>query len=424
MEGGPGATLSRRNSVRSSGGGSRRGSVNIDGETNNDQISLFGQMKPLKKSKPVSSVKITFMGKPMELMVPMNEDINIYDGRQIEGSSEAKSRSTWVEMFDMIDLAINNLQQQNKNLNRQVNELSSKLNKIAFHDRKEEKNDINLKKVKKEEKPKPKPSEAPQQVSVDIDKKFEVKVQKIEENICQWIAEETTTLKDTLEKDIASIRNEVDTKNIDMNSKVQGTIHDLKNELNTKVAEIDEKLNNLDFNDNNQANIVTIANGDDNGDLGWVRAVLDLKNKLHKNCNTLRFLCSEPLSVQWSVWFKGDMVLEKDRSEDLMPFNWVNCNVGGAVEDDLVSDVTTVVIPVSGPYLLYLGCDIANMSGNVYLKLNKREKLMMPGRCDIVEMDEDDVLQVYGTGGTKFSNANFMGCLLRPRLFVTPGTTM
>merc|ERR1712048_479904 len=259
MEGGPGATLSRRNSVRSSGGGSRRGSVNLDGDY--DQTGIFGQMKPLKKSKPVSSVKITFMGKPMELMVPMNEDINIYDGRNIEGSSEAKSRSTWVEMFDMIDLAINNLQ-----------------------------------KVNKEQKPKT--SESTPQVSVDVEKKFEVKVQKIEENICQWIDEETKTLKDTLEKDVASIRNEVDSKNIDMNSKVQGSIQELKHELNTKVAEIDEKLNNLDFNDNNQADIVTITNGDDNGDLGWVRAVLDLKNKLHKNCNTLRFLCSEPLSVQ------------------------------------------------------------------------------------------------------------------------------
>ena len=110
-------------------------------------------------------------------MVPMNDDINIYDGRQIEGSSEAKSRNTWVEMFDMIgsffyitinksqyffsfslylmgyqiglsqsifckinfdcnvkqnfeDLAINNLQQQNKDLKRQVNELNSKVNKV------------------------------------------------------------------------------------------------------------------------------------------------------------------------------------------------------------------------------------------------------------------------------------------------------
>ena len=51
----------------------------------------------------------------------MNDDINIYDGKQIEvnisisvmiilypviieGSSEAKSRNTWVEMFDMIGM--------------------------------------------------------------------------------------------------------------------------------------------------------------------------------------------------------------------------------------------------------------------------------------------------------------------------------
>ena len=34
----------------------------------------------------------------------MNDDINIYDGAQIEGSSEAKSRNTWVEMFDMIGM--------------------------------------------------------------------------------------------------------------------------------------------------------------------------------------------------------------------------------------------------------------------------------------------------------------------------------
>ena len=107
----------------------------------------------------------------------MNDDINIYDGAQIEGSSEAKSRNTWVEMFDMIgmfliflvlkkclksilfsillfsfhttsfiylqkfalknqkkntikDCAIGNLQTQNKDLKRQVNELSSKLNKV------------------------------------------------------------------------------------------------------------------------------------------------------------------------------------------------------------------------------------------------------------------------------------------------------
>ena len=32
----------------------------------------------------------------------MNDDINIYDGRQIEGTSESKSRSNWQEMFEMI----------------------------------------------------------------------------------------------------------------------------------------------------------------------------------------------------------------------------------------------------------------------------------------------------------------------------------
>ena len=44
------------------------------------------------------------------------------------------------QMFDMIDLAFNNLQQQNKDLRRTVNELSSKINKLVFHERKEESN--------------------------------------------------------------------------------------------------------------------------------------------------------------------------------------------------------------------------------------------------------------------------------------------
>ena len=60
----------------------------------------------------------------------MNEDINIYDGDVIDGSMEAKSKNTWVQLFDMIDLTFNNLQQQNKELKRTVNELSSKVNKV------------------------------------------------------------------------------------------------------------------------------------------------------------------------------------------------------------------------------------------------------------------------------------------------------
>merc|ERR1719348_1001118 len=77
------------------------------------------------------------MGKSMELMVPMNEDVNIYDGTDIHASAEKKSKNSWVEMFDMIDLAFNNLQQQNKELKRAVNEMSSKINKMVFHDRKD-----------------------------------------------------------------------------------------------------------------------------------------------------------------------------------------------------------------------------------------------------------------------------------------------
>ena len=189
-----------------------------------------------------------------------------------------------------------------------------------------------MKKVQKDPpKKKPKEEAAPQN-DEEASKKMEVKVQKIEENICQWIDEETKSLKNTLEHDITSIRSEVDNKNIEMNSKVQGSIHELRDIINTKVADLEAKLNNMDISDND--NVMTITNGDTgDNDLGWVRAVLDLKNKMHKNCNTLRFLCSEPLSVQWSVWYKGDFTLEKGVSEDIVPFNWVNCNVGGAVED-------------------------------------------------------------------------------------------
>ena len=65
-----------------------------------------------------------------ELLVPMNDDVNIYDGTDINASLEKKSKNTWIEMFDMIDLTFNNLQQQNKELKRTVNELSSKINKV------------------------------------------------------------------------------------------------------------------------------------------------------------------------------------------------------------------------------------------------------------------------------------------------------
>eukprot|EP00091_Calanus_sinicus_P020241 TRINITY_DN5425_c0_g1_i1.p2 TRINITY_DN5425_c0_g1~~TRINITY_DN5425_c0_g1_i1.p2 ORF type:complete len:160 (-),score=33.58 TRINITY_DN5425_c0_g1_i1:1004-1483(-) len=121
---------SRRNSNAASTGGSRRGSV--------DSESGFPFASKLKKVKPVSQVKLVFMGKTMELIVPMNDDPDIYEGDSIDGSMEAKSKNTWVQLFDMIDLAFNNLQQQNKELKRTMNEMSSKINKAAFHAGKEE----------------------------------------------------------------------------------------------------------------------------------------------------------------------------------------------------------------------------------------------------------------------------------------------
>ena len=54
---------------------------------------------------------------------------------------------------------------------------------------------------------------------------------------------------------------------------------------------------------------------------------------LSRNCNTLRFLCSEPLSVQFSLWYKGELVMARDTEDQLVPFNWVNSNIGGAVVD-------------------------------------------------------------------------------------------
>ena len=64
-------------------------------------------------------------------MLPQN-DVDIYDGESIDGSFEAKNKNNWVQIFDMIDLTFNNLQQQNKELKRTVNELSSKVNKVRY----------------------------------------------------------------------------------------------------------------------------------------------------------------------------------------------------------------------------------------------------------------------------------------------------
>merc|ERR1712002_1128420 len=353
------------------------------------------------------------MGKSMELMVPMNEDVNIYDGTDIHASAEKKSKNSWVEMFDMIDLAFNNLQQQNKDLKRTVNELSSKINKVVFHERKE---------TKKADPTSEKKNEKTEEYSMgqvqEINKKVDTKIQKVEENILQWIDEETKCLKDGLEKDISAIRNEVDTKNIDLNAKVSATMDNLKEEVNEKVAVLDNKLTDsmfsgeVDIPEDLEFEPAKVA----------TKQILDLKNKLHHNCNTLRFLCSEPLSVQFSIWNKKEVKVGLTEDNQIIPFNWVNCNSGGAVDDDGVSDMTTVNIPVSGPYLLSLGANMISNGGGILLRRNDKETLMERGHSDIIDLNEDDILSVVGQKGTKAKDISLMGLLIRPRVFITPGT--
>jgi len=401
---------SRRSSV-SQPGSSRRGSTDSDGG--------FVFPTKLKKGKPVSQVKLTFMGKSMELLVPMNEDVDIYDGESIEGSTKAKSKSNWVELFDMIDLAFNNLTQQNKELKRTVNELSSKVNKILFHEKKETKSEKSPEVKKKPAQETP--VEYTQSQVSEMNKKVDTKIQKVEENILQWIDEETKTLKDGLEKDLTNIRSEVDTKNIELNSKVQASITSLKDEVNQKVAKIDDK-----YTDSLYQNNVSDDSPDEQQPTGKVtKQILDLKNKLHHHCNSLRFLCSEPLSVQFSMWNKKEVTVSRTGSQEVVLFDWVNCNVGGAIDDDGITDIDRVYIPISGPYLVSLGSSDKHQStGRIIVRRNNRECIMESGRCDIIEFNEDDKLEVVAEPGTKASDINLMGLLIRPRVFITPGTTM
>ena len=170
--------------------------------------------------------------------------------------------------------------------------------------------------------------DVPQNQVQEINKKVDGKIQKVEENILQWIDEETKCLKDGLEKDISAIRSEVDEKNIELNSKVQATISNLKEEVNDKVALMDSKLTDTMF-----GNEEDLPMDDSEPSKATNRQIMDLKNRLHNNCNTLRFLCSEPLSVQFSIWSKKEIKVPLAGEPEVVPFNWVNCNSGGAVDD-------------------------------------------------------------------------------------------
>ena len=86
--------------------------------------------------------------------------------------------------------------------------------------------------------------------------------------------------------------------------------------------------------------------------------------------------------------------------------------------------MSSITIPVAGPYLLSTGCKFIGHSGAIMIKRNKHEKLMEGNRSDIVDLNEGDLLQVFAEGGTKIKDVNVMGILLRPRVFITPGTTL
>jgi hypothetical protein len=66
------------------------------------------------------------------------------------------------------------------------------------------------------------------------------------------------------------------------------------------------------------------------------RQILELKDRIHRNSNLLRFLISEPLSVQFSVWRRGEAAAGRaggGGGGQCLTFNWVNHNAGGAVDD-------------------------------------------------------------------------------------------
>ena len=55
---------------------------------------------------------------------------------------------------------------------------------------------------------------------------------------------------------------------------------------------------------------------------------------------------------------------------------------------DGVSDLHTVLVPISGAYLLSLGGNILNHGGQLVLRRNRKEQLLEAGRTDIVDLNE------------------------------------
>ena len=95
-------------------------------------------------------------------------------------------------------------------------------------------------------------------------------------------------LKENLDKDIHDIRSEVDTKNVELNAKVQASIHDLREEVIEKVTVVETKIIDNQFDNAGTDYIINETSEDPEAARGTQKAIVDLKNKLHQNCNTLR----------------------------------------------------------------------------------------------------------------------------------------
>ena len=53
-----------------------------------------------------------------------------------------------------------------------------------------------------------------------------------------------------------------------------------------------------------------------------------------------------------------------------------------------MSDLHTVLVPISGAYLLSLGGNLLNHGGRLVLRRNRKEQLLEAGRTDIVDLNE------------------------------------
>jgi hypothetical protein len=93
---------------------------------------------------------------------------------------------------------------------------------------------------------------------------------------------------------------------------------------------------------------------------------------------------------------------------------------------DGFSEIDRITVPVSGTYLLALSYTATGPGGGGagIVLCRKKDRLFVGGRSDIVELTEDEVLQVWMDEGTRVKDVNLMGVMLRPRLFIIPGTTM